>query len=144
MYLTQKNLSRTLCRYPVAEKKLTFSGHFIFLKLVLKNFSSPHSKNKCVVKCVIFTHYTRCQVCNWAKCILTKHCWLNVSGTKRYSVWKLNVTVVMCIENTYFKCLKNYYCDLRIKVTHLIVFKVIIWELGLKKIIIHFWCNFLD
>ena len=25
---------------------------------------SLHSKNKCVVKCVIFTHYTRCQVCN--------------------------------------------------------------------------------
>ena len=22
-----------------------------------------HSKNKCVVKCVIFTHYTRCKVC---------------------------------------------------------------------------------
>ena len=41
------------------------------------------SKNKCVVKCVIFTHYTRCHVCNWAKCVLTKHCQLNFSGTKR-------------------------------------------------------------
>ena len=33
-----------------------------------------HSKNMCIVKCVIFTDYTRCQVCNWAKCVLTKHC----------------------------------------------------------------------
>ena len=25
----------------------------------------------------------------------------------------------MCIENTHFKCLKNYYRDLRLEVTHL-------------------------
>ena len=25
----------------------------------------------------------------------------------------------MCIENTLFKCLKNYYRDLRVEVTHL-------------------------
>ena len=25
----------------------------------------------------------------------------------------------MCIENTHFKCLKNYYRDLRVEVTHL-------------------------
>ena len=24
----------------------------------------------------------------------------------------------MCIENTHFKCLKNYYRDLRVEVTH--------------------------
>ena len=45
--------------------------------------STIHFKNKCVVKCVIFTHYTRCQVCNWTKYVLTKHCQLNFSGTKR-------------------------------------------------------------
>ena len=28
------------------------------------NFPTVHCKNMCVVKCVIFTHYTRCQVCN--------------------------------------------------------------------------------
>ena len=25
----------------------------------------------------------------------------------------------MCIENTHFKCLENYYRDLRVEVTHL-------------------------
>ena len=58
-------------------------------------------------------------MCNWAKCVLTKHCQLNFSGTKRLSVWKLNVTFVTCIENTHFKCLKCYYRDSHVEVTHL-------------------------
>ena len=40
-------------------KNLTISERYFYY-----NKSSAHSKNKCVVKCVIFTHCTRCQVCN--------------------------------------------------------------------------------
>ena len=49
------------------------------------------------------------------KCVFLIH----ILGTKRYSVWKLNVTFVMCIKNTHFKCLKSYYRDSRVEVTHL-------------------------
>ena len=64
---------------PIAISQLHHHWKFYHLRSSAKieinsNLMVQHSKNKCVVKCVIFTHYTRCQVCNWAKCLLTKHC----------------------------------------------------------------------
>ena len=79
-YLNPAVFVPEIMRFTLGSGWLSKVTHFPNLRV---EFAQPHSKNKCVVKRVIFTHYTCCQVCNSAKCVLTTHCQLNFSGPKR-------------------------------------------------------------
>ena len=69
------------CLHALISKKVTdLSESYLYIKAIILNprykvlyfednmylnaISELHSKNKCVAKWVIFTRYTRCQVCN--------------------------------------------------------------------------------